>query len=187
MGKIHVLDKSVANKIAAGEVVARPASAVKELIENALDAGAKSVIIEIKNGGIGYIRVTDDGTGIEEDDILTAFMPHATSKIKEAEDLYAIGTYGFRGEALASIAAVSKTELITKTEDAEMGIKISVEGGEYGESECVGAKRGTTVTVKELFYNTPARFKFLKKDSAETAAVTDVCQKAALSRPDVSF
>ncbi len=187
MGKIHVLDKSVSNKIAAGEVVARPASAVKELIENALDAGAKSVSVEIKNGGIGYIRVTDDGTGIEEDDILTAFMPHATSKIRDAEDLYAIGTYGFRGEALASIAAVSKTELITKTEDAEMGIKISVEGGEYGESECVGAKRGTTITVRELFYNTPARFKFLKKDSAETAAVTDVCQKAALSRPDVSF
>lgn len=187
MGKIHVLDKSVSNKIAAGEVVARPASAVKELIENALDAGAKSVSVEIKNGGIGYIRVTDDGTGIEEDDILTAFMPHATSKIRDAEDLYAIGTYGFRGEALASIAAVSKTELITKTDDAEMGIKISVEGGEYGESECVGAKRGTIITVRELFYNTPARFKFLKKDSAETAAVTDVCQKAALSRPDVSF
>ncbi len=187
MGKIHVLDKSVSNKIAAGEVVARPASAVKELIENSLDAGAKSITVEIKNGGIGYIRVTDDGSGIEEDDILTAFMPHATSKISQAEDLYAIGTYGFRGEALASIAAVSKTELITKTEDAEMGIKISVEGGEYGESECVGAKRGTTVTVRELFYNTPARFKFLKKDSAETAAVTDVCQKAALSRPDVSF
>ena len=187
MGKIHVLDKSVSNKIAAGEVVARPASAVKELIENSLDAGAKSITVEIKNGGIGYIRVTDDGTGIEEDDILTAFMPHATSKIREAEDLYAIGTYGFRGEALASIAAVSKTELITKTEDAEMGIKISVEGGEYGESECIGAKRGTAITVRDLFFNTPARFKFLKKDSAETAAVTDVCQKAALSRPDVSF
>ena len=187
MGKIHVLDKSVSNKIAAGEVVSRPASAVKELIENSLDAGAKSITVEIKNGGIGYIRVTDDGAGIEEDDILTAFLPHATSKIRNEEDLYAIGTYGFRGEALASIASVSKTELITKTEEAEMGVKISVEGGEYGESECVGAKRGTTITVRELFYNTPARFKFLKKDSAETAAVTDVCQKAALSRPDVSF
>ena len=187
MGKIHVLDKSVSNKIAAGEVVSRPASAVKELIENSLDAGAKSITVEIKNGGIGYIRVTDDGSGIEEDDILTAFLPHATSKIHTAEDLYAIGTYGFRGEALASIASVSKLELITKTADAEMGVKILVEGGEYGESECVGAKSGTTITVKELFYNTPARFKFLKKDSAETAAVTDVCQKAALSRPDVSF
>lgn len=187
MGKIHVLDKSVSNKIAAGEVVSRPASAVKELIENSLDAGAKSITVEIKNGGIGYIRVTDDGAGIEEDDILTAFLPHATSKIRNEEDLYAIGTYGFRGEALASIASVSKTELITKTEEAEMGVKISVEGGEYGESECVGAKRGTTITVRELFYNTPARFKFLKKDSAETAAVTDVCQKAALSRPNVSF
>lgn len=187
MGKIHILDKSVSNKIAAGEVVARPASAVKELIENSLDAGAKSVSVEIKNGGISFIRVSDDGSGIEEDDILTAFMPHATSKISSEEDLYSIGTYGFRGEALASIAAVSETELITKTEDAEMGIKITSSGGEYGESQLVGAKCGTTITVRNLFFNTPARFKFLKKDSAEAAAVTDVVQKAALSRPDVSF
>ncbi len=187
MGKIHVLDKSVSNKIAAGEVVARPSSAVKELIENSLDAGAKTISAEIKNGGISFIRVSDDGFGIEEDDILTAFMPHATSKISSEEDLYSIGTYGFRGEALASIAAVSETELITKTKDAEMGIKIAVSGGEYGESQIVGAKCGTTITVRNLFYNTPARFKFLKKDSAEAAAVTDVVQKAALSRPDVSF
>ncbi len=187
MGKIHVLDKSVSNKIAAGEVVARPSSAVKELIENSLDAGAKAISVEIKNGGISFIRVSDDGFGIEEDDILVAFMPHATSKISSEEDLYAIGTYGFRGEALASIAAVSETELITKTKDAEMGIKITVSGGEYGESQMVGAKCGTTITVRNLFYNTPARFKFLKKDSAEAASVTDVVQKAALSRPDVSF
>lgn len=187
MGKICVLDKSVSNKIAAGEVVARPASAVKELIENSLDAGAKNIRVEIKHGGIAFIRVADDGSGLEEDDILTAFMPHATSKIHSGEDLEAIATYGFRGEALASIAAVSRTEMITRTAEAASGIKITVEGGEYGESELVGAKEGTVITVRDLFFNTPARFKFLKKDAAEAAAVTDVCQKAALSRPDVSF
>lgn len=186
MGKIHVLDKSVSNLIAAGEVVSRPASAVKELLENSMDAGATSITVEIAGGGIKSIRVTDDGSGIEEDDILTAFMPHATSKIEKASDLEKIDTYGFRGEALASIAAVSKTELITKTEEAESGVKISVEGGEIKESENVGFRRGTSITVKDLFFNTPARFKFLKKDSAEAAAVTDVCQKAALSRPDIS-
>ncbi len=187
MGKIHILDKSVSNKIAAGEVVARPASAVKELIENSLDAGATAIHVEIKHGGIAFIRVADNGSGLEEDDILTAFMPHATSKICTDEDLEAIGTYGFRGEALASIAAVSRTEMITRTAEATCGVKITVEGGEYGESELVGAKVGTVITVRDLFFNTPARFKFLKKDAAEAAAVTDVCQKAALSRPDVSF
>lgn len=186
MGKIHVLDKSVSNLIAAGEVVSRPASAVKELLENSMDAGAKSITVEIAGGGIKSIRVTDDGSGIEVDDILTAFMPHATSKIEKASDLEKINTYGFRGEALASIAAVSKTELITKTEDSESGVKICVEGGEIKESENVGFRRGTSISVKDLFFNTPARYKFLKKDSAEAAAVTDVCQKAALSRPDIS-
>lgn len=187
MGKIHVLDKSVSNLIAAGEVVSRPASAVKELLENSMDAGAKSITVEIVNGGVKSIRVTDDGSGIEEDDILTAFMPHATSKIEKASDLEKIGTYGFRGEALASIAAVSKTELTTKTKDGDTGVRIRIEGGEIKESENVGFRRGTSITVRDLFFNTPARFKFLKKDSAEAAAVTDVCQKAALSRPDISI
>lgn len=187
MGKIRVLDKSVSNMIAAGEVVSRPSSAVKELLENSMDAGAKNITVEIKNGGISYIRVTDDGTGIEEDDILTAFMPHATSKISIASDLEKIETYGFRGEALASIAAVSKTELLTKTKDSAEAVRIFLEGGEVTGSENTGAKNGTSIIVRDIFYNMPARFKFLKKDAAEAAAVTDVCQKAALSRPDISL
>lgn len=187
MGKIHVLDKTVSNMIAAGEVVSRPASAVKELLENAFDAESKSVTVEIKNGGISYIRVTDDGVGIEEDDVLTAFMPHATSKISAAADLEKIQTYGFRGEALASISAVSRTELTTKTADAESAIKLILAGGEVTGSDTVGAKNGTSIVIRDIFYNMPARFKFLKKDASEAAAVTDVCQKAALSRPDISL
>ncbi len=187
MGKIQVLSKNVADMIAAGEVVSRPSSVVKELIENSMDANSKSITVEIKNGGISFIRVQDDGEGILEDDILTAFMTHATSKINKAEDLEAILTYGFRGEALSSIASVSETEMITKTKDSEMGIKVTISGGEVLGSENVGARCGTTMTVKNLFFNTPARFKFLKKDSAEASSVTEVCQKAALSRPDIAF
>lgn len=186
MARIHVLDKSVSNMIAAGEVVSRPASAVKELIENAMDAGAKNITVEIKNGGISFLSVTDDGSGIEEDDILTAFMPHATSKITSAKDLGSIMTYGFRGEALSSIAAVSRITLVTKTHDADEAVKLELEGGEVKGSETVGAKTGTHIAVSDIFFNTPARYKFLKKDSAEAAAVTDVVQKAALSRPDIS-
>lgn len=186
MARIHVLDKSVSNMIAAGEVVSRPASAVKELIENAMDAGAKNITVEIKNGGISFLSVTDDGSGIEEDDILTAFMPHATSKIASAKDLGSIMTYGFRGEALSSIAAVSRITLVTKTLDADEAVKLELEGGEVKGSETVGAKTGTHIAVSDIFFNTPARYKFLKKDSAEAAAVTDVVQKAALSRPDIS-
>lgn len=186
MARIHVLDKSVSNMIAAGEVVSRPASAVKELIENAMDAGAKNITVEIKNGGISFLSVTDDGSGIEEDDILTAFMPHATSKIASAKDLASIMTYGFRGEALSSIAAVSRITLVTKTLDADEAVKLELEGGEVKGSETVGAKTGTHIAVSDIFFNTPARYKFLKKDSAEAAAVTDVVQKAALSRPDIS-
>lgn len=186
MARIHILDKSVSNMIAAGEVVSRPASAVKELIENAMDAGAKNITVEIKNGGISFLSVTDDGSGIEEDDILTAFMPHATSKIASAKDLGSIMTYGFRGEALSSIAAVSRITLVTKTLDADEAVKLELEGGEVKGSETVGAKTGTHIAVSDIFFNTPARYKFLKKDSAEAAAVTDVVQKAALSRPDIS-
>lgn len=187
MGKIHVLDKEVASRIAAGEVVARPASAAKELIENSLDAGAKSITVEIRTGGTSYLKVTDDGSGIAEDDVLVAFSQHATSKIQSSEDLTSIMTYGFRGEALSSIAAVSKIELITRTKDNDEALRITAEGGVFGESEVTGAPIGTTICVKDLFFNTPARRKFLKKDAAETAAVSDVCEKAALSRPDVSI
>ncbi|MDP4133839.1 MAG: DNA mismatch repair endonuclease MutL [Bacillota bacterium] len=187
MSKIHVLDQSVANMIAAGEVVERPASVVKELLENSFDAGAKSITVEIKNGGVSYIRVTDDGHGMDSDDVKTAFLPHATSKILNAEDITTIRTYGFRGEALSSIASVSKVELITKTESSEEGTRLIIEGGEYVDISDIGTPKGTTIIVRDIFYNTPARFKFLKKDSAEMASVTDVCQKAALSRPDVSL
>lgn len=187
MGKIHVLDKSVSNMIAAGEVVSRPASAVKELLENSMDAGAKNITVEIKSGGISSLSVADDGSGIEEDDVLTAFMPHATSKITNAADLDSIMTYGFRGEALSSIAAVSRVTLVTKTSDAEEALKLELEGGTVTGSETVGAATGTKITVADIFFNTPARYKFLKKDSAEAAAVTDVCQRAALSRPDISI
>ncbi len=187
MGKINILDKSVAEKIAAGEVVERPGSIVKELAENSFDAGATSVTVEIEHGGTSYIRVTDNGTGIARDDVEKAFMRHATSKIRDAADLERIGTLGFRGEALSSIGAVSKTELITKTASEETGSRIVIEGGEKKTLADAGCPTGTTVTVKNLFYNTPARMKFLKKDSVEAAHVTDICQRAALSHPEISF
>ncbi len=187
MGKINVLDKSVAEKIAAGEVVERPGSIVKELAENSFDAGATSVTVEIEHGGTTYIRVTDNGTGIARDDVEKAFMRHATSKIRNAADLEKIGTLGFRGEALCSIGAVSKTELITKTAAEETGSRIVIEGGEKKDLTDAGCPTGTTVTVKNLFYNTPARMKFLKKDSVEAAYITDICQRAALSHPEISF
>ncbi len=187
MGKINILDKSVAEKIAAGEVVERPGSIVKELAENSFDAGATSVTVEIEHGGTTYIRVTDNGSGIARDDVEKAFMRHATSKIRDAADLERIGTLGFRGEALCSIGAVSKTELITKTASEETGSRIVIEGGEKKDLTDAGCPTGTTVTVKNLFYNTPARMKFLKKDSVEASYVTDLCQRAALSHPEISF
>lgn len=187
MGKINVLEKSVAEKIAAGEVVERPASVVKELVENSIDANASSVTVEIEKGGTLYIRVTDNGSGIEKDDVATAFLRHATSKIKDAGDLSKIATLGFRGEALCSISAVSKTTLITRTRNESMGTMMEVEGGETKAFSDAGCPPGTTVTVKNLFFNTPARMKFLKKDQTEAAYVTDICQRAALSHPEVSF
>ena len=165
MSKINVLNKHIAELIAAGEVVERPSSVVKELVENAIDAKASSITVEIKNGGITHIRVTDNGEGIEKDDVKKAFLKNATSKILLADDLEKISTLGFRGEALASICAVSKVEIITKTKDEIMGVHYEVEGGEEGNVEEIGASNGTTIIVKDLFYNVPARLKFLKKIS----------------------
>lgn len=186
MGKIITLDENTINKIAAGEVIERPASVVKELVENSIDAGAKRISIEIKKGGVSLIKVTDDGNGIEEDDVQIAFERHSTSKIKHSDELTSVLTLGFRGEALASIAAVSKVEMVTRTPNSSYGINILVEGGKIEGLKKVGAPVGTTVTVRELFYNTPARFKFLKKDSTEAGYVSDIISRIALGNPDIS-
>ena len=186
MGRINVLGQHIANMIAAGEVVENPASVVKELVENAIDAHSQSVTVEIQNGGITYIRVTDDGSGMEPDDAKTAFLRHATSKISKADDLEKIATLGFRGEALAAISSVSKIDLITKAADAEMGVAVRVEAGQVIRESESGCPDGTTIIVRELFYNTPARMRFLKKDATEAAAVEAVVKSAALSHPEVS-
>ena len=185
--KINVLPQSIANMIAAGEVVERPASVVKELAENSVDAGAKTVTIEIKKGGMAYIRITDDGCGIAPEEVATAFKRHATSKIKTEEDLNAIYTLGFRGEALASIAAVSRIDVFTKTKENEFGHSLFLEGGEIIEEDDAGCPNGTTIIVRDLFFNTPARMKFLKNDATETSYVTDAVNKLILSHPEVSF
>ena len=184
---IKVLSSEIANMIAAGEVVERPASVVKELTENCIDAGATSVTIEIKKGGIQYIRVTDNGCGIDRQDAKTAFLRHATSKIADASDLDSIGTLGFRGEALASIAAVARVELFTKTADSHTGTLVTVEGGEVLDCDDAGCPDGTTMIVRNLFFNTPARMKFLKSDSTETGYITDVVNKLVLSHPEIAF
>ena len=183
---IQQLDSHIADLIAAGEVVERPASVVKELVENAVDAGASAVTVEIQNGGMRLIRVTDDGCGIAPSELPTAFLRHATSKLRCAEDLGKIGTLGFRGEALASIAAVSRVE-ISSCRLGETGASLCLEGGAAGSVEPAGVPEGTTICVRDLFYNTPARLKFMKKDSAETAAVNGLMQHLALSHPEVSF
>lgn len=187
MPKINVLPKSVAELIAAGEVVERPSSAVKEMLENSIDAGASSITVEIKNGGVKYIRVTDNGCGIHREDVRTAFISHATSKISSGEDLDAIFTLGFRGEALPSIAAVSRLSMLTKTSDEETGTGIEIHGGEEISFDDVGCPDGTTVIIKDLFYNTPARMKFLKKDMTEGTYISDVVAKTAISHPDIKF
>lgn len=187
MAKINKLPKHMADLIAAGEVVERPASVVKELMENAVDAGATSITVEIQHGGISYIRVTDDGCGIDREDVKTAFVSHATSKIKTAEDLNTILTLGFRGEALPSIAAVSKVNMITKTATEEMGTSLSIEGGIITDYSDAGCAVGTTMIVRELFYNTPARMKFLKKDVSEGNYVAAAVEKLALSHPEISI
>lgn len=187
MGKIKVLEKRTIDQIAAGEVVERPMSVVKELLENAIDAGATSISVETKNGGIDYIRVTDDGSGIATDDIPTAFQAHATSKIREIEDLDEVMSLGFRGEALSSIASVSKVELITKTADDISGTDVCLTAGELVSSEQIGVPDGTTMIVSDLFFNVPARRKFLKTPATENAAVGDYIEKAALSHPNIRF
>lgn len=187
MNEIHVLDNHTVDKIAAGEVVERPFSVVKELVENAIDAGAEHVTVEIKDGGISMVRVTDDGSGIDKSQLTKAFLRHATSKIKEAEDLSHISSLGFRGEALSSIAAVCQVELITKTEDELTGQRFTINGGEAGELEEIGAPKGTTVIARNIFYNTPVRKKFLKTAMTEGNYIADFMQHIALSAPQIAF
>ena len=184
---IRILDKDVADKIAAGEVVDRPLSIVKELVENSIDAGATTISVEIKKGGKEYIRVTDNGCGIPENEVETAFLRHATSKISTAADIDAIETLGFRGEALASIAAVSRTEIITKTADTKTGVRMVIEGSEIMLKESTGCPDGTTFVVCDLFYNTPARRKFMKTDAAESSAVIEFMQQIALAYPELKI
>jgi len=187
MAQIQVLPRQVAELIAAGEVVERPASVVKELCENAIDAGATSVVVELKRGGVSYLRITDNGCGIAREQVPTAFLRHATSKVQTAEDLAAIGTLGFRGEALASVAAMSRTEMLTRTQTETAGTRYIIEGGEEQLYEDAGCPIGTTIVVRDLFYNTPARMKFLKKDVTEGNAASAVVEKLALSHPEVAF
>lgn len=186
MAKINKLPVEISNLIAAGEVVERPASVVKELMENAVDAGADTITVEIQNGGIRFIRVTDNGSGIAREDVKTAFQSHATSKISSADDLISIMTLGFRGEALPSIAAVSKVNLITRTDGEEFGTSLNIEGGEITDFFDAGCALGTTFIVRELFFNTPARMKFLKKDVSEGNYVAAAVEKIALSNPNIS-
>ncbi len=186
MSQIQVLDPHLADLIAAGEVVERPASVAKELMENAIDAGATKITVEIEHGGMTYLRVTDNGGGIPSDQLSTAFLRHATSKLRTQRDLEAIGTLGFRGEALAAIAAVSRIEMMSRQADADLGASLTLEGGTPGVVEEAGCPLGTTLVVRDLFYNTPARLKFVKKDAAEGAAVFAAVQRTALSHPEVA-
>ena len=187
MGNIVLLDDLTINKIAAGEVIERPASVVKELVENSIDAGATNISIETKNGGISYIRITDNGKGFLPDDMEIAFERHATSKIRKAEDLETVKSMGFRGEALASIAAISRVELISKTEENSVGYKIVVEGGKILSKEEIGCPKGTTITVENLFFNTPVRYKFLKKDFTEAGYIEDAVTRIALVNPNIGI
>lgn len=187
MGNIVLLDELTINKIAAGEVIERPASVIKEMVENSIDAGATNITIEIKNGGISYIRITDNGKGMEKDDLEIAFERHATSKIRSADDLNIVKSMGFRGEALASIAAIANVELCSKTAIDDVGHKIVVEAGKVLEQEEVGCSRGTTITVKNLFFNTPVRYKFLKKDYTESGYIEDTISRLALINTNIAF
>ncbi len=187
MGNIVLLDDLTINKIAAGEVIERPASVVKELVENSIDAGANNISVEIKNGGISYIRITDNGKGIMPDDMEMAFERHATSKIRKADDLEVVTTMGFRGEALASIASISHVEVTSRTEDNDIGCKVEVKGGHLIEKEDIGCPKGTTMTITDLFYNTPVRYKFLKKDFTEAGYIEDVVTRIALVHPEIAI
>ncbi len=187
MSKIHVLDKLTIDKIAAGEVVERPRSVVKELMENAIDAGSDQITVEIKNGGIDYIRVTDNGTGIAREDIKTAFMRHATSKISNIDDLISVSSLGFRGEALSSIAGVSRVELMTKTNTDICGTRYVIDGGRELVFEDAGVPDGTTILVKNLFHNIPARRKFLKTAMTESSYISALMEQMMLSHPEIAF
>lgn len=187
MGIINVLDTEVSDKIAAGEVVERPASVIKELVENSIDAGATSITVEIQEGGVAHMRVTDNGSGMSREDAQIAFLRHATSKVRTDSDLEAIYTLGFRGEALSSIAAVSKSEIITRTKDLDEGTCVRAEGGEITLSDSAGAPVGTTVIVDRLFYNTPARMKFLKSNKTEAGYISDIMSRFILAHPEISF
>ena len=187
MGNIVLLDDLTINKIAAGEVIERPASVIKEMVENSIDAGATYVTVEIKNGGISFIRITDNGKGIEKDDVEIAFERHATSKIRNADDLDTVKSMGFRGEALASIAAIANVELVSKTEDEPIGNRIVVEGGDVLSFDEIGCSKGTTITVRNLFFNTPVRYKFLKKDFTESGYIEDVVTRIALVHPEIAI
>ena len=187
MGKIVLLDELTINQIAAGEVIERPASVVKEMVENSIDAGATNIVVEIRNGGISFIRVSDNGKGIAQDDLEIAFERHATSKIRSAADLDTVTSMGFRGEALASIAAVANVELVSKTQEQEIGYRVVVEAGDILEKEEMGCRTGTTITVKNLFFNTPVRYKFLKKDYTESGYIEDVITRLALVNPNVAI
>ena len=187
MGNIVLLDELTINKIAAGEVIERPASVVKEMVENSIDAGATNITVEIKNGGISFIKVSDNGKGIAQDDLEIAFERHATSKIRSAEDLDTVTSMGFRGEALASIAAVANVELVSKTAEQEIGYRVVVEAGDVLEKEETGCRTGTTITVRNLFFNTPVRYKFLKKDYTESGYIEDAITRIALVNPNVAI
>lgn len=187
MGIINVLPKHIAELIAAGEVIERPSSVIKELVENCIDAGAKNITVEIQNGGTTFMRVTDDGCGIKAEDVRSAFLRHATSKITQRDDLDAIGTLGFRGEALASICAVAKVEILTKHFEEQFGVRYSIEGSEEKSFETIGCPQGTTFIVRDIFYNVPARMKFLKRDISEGNAVSVLIDRIALSHPEISF
>ena len=187
MSNIKLLDKNTINKIAAGEVIERPASVIKELVENSIDALASFITIEIKEGGKSYIRVTDNGTGIDKDDVELAFLRHSTSKINKIDDLQSLSTLGFRGEALASIAAVSQLELITRTKNSIEGVHVFVNGGKIVERSEIGCPIGTTIIIKNLFYNVPVRKKFLKSDTVESSYISDIVYKLALGNPGLRF
>lgn len=187
MPKIQQLSPHVANLIAAGEVVERPGSVVKELLENAVDAGATKITVELRNGGMSFIRVTDDGCGMAPEDAKTAFLRHATSKLRTEDDLSSISTMGFRGEALAAIASVSRIDLLTKTTGSVAGVSLQLKAGQVVEESEAGCPEGTTIIVRDLFYNTPARMKFMKSDSVEGSFATGIVQKQAIAHPHVAF
>lgn len=187
MGNIVLLDDLTINKIAAGEVIERPASVIKEMVENSIDAGATNIVVEIKNGGISYIKVTDNGKGIAQDDLEIAFERHATSKIRSADDLDTVTSMGFRGEALASIAAIANVELVSKTKEQDVGYKVIVEAGDVLEKEEIGCQTGTSITVRNLFFNTPVRYKFLKKDYTESGYIEDAITRIALVNPNIAI